>query len=57
MFLFNRARGSGLRMLELGFGAEDRSFEESDKENEPESPSSSSPWLKKQRITKNKRFQ
>ena len=37
MFLFNRARGSGLRMLELGFGAEDRSFEDSDKENEPES--------------------
>ena len=51
MFLFNRARGTGLRMLELGFGAEDRSFEESDKENEPESPSSSSPWLKKQRIS------
>ena len=56
MFLFNRARGTGLRMLGLGFGAGDRSVEESDKENEPESPSSS-PWLKKQRITKNKRFQ
>ena len=36
-------------MLGFGFGAGDRSFEDSDKENE--SPSSSPPWLKKQRVT------
>ena len=50
MFLLQRMRG--LRMLGFGYGgAGGESNEDPDKENQQESPQSSPPWLKKQKVT------
>ena len=49
MFLLQRARG--LRMLGLGFGSGGSVDDDGDKENQPESPKATPPWLKRPKVT------
>ena len=38
-------------MLGFGFGAGETCDEDGDKENQPKSPTSTPPWLKRQKVT------
>lgn len=49
MFLPQRVRG--LRMLGFGFGSWGSGDDDGDKENQPESPKSTPPWLKRPKVT------